>query len=26
VPPNITDPVLGGSSNPQMVKKKEEYN
>ena len=25
VPPNITDPVLGGSSNPQMVKKKEKY-
>ncbi len=26
VPPNITDPVLGGSSNLQMIKKKEEHN
>jgi len=25
VPLNITEPVLGGSPNPQMVKKKEEY-
>ena len=25
VPPNITEPVMGGSPNPQMVKKKEEF-
>ena len=26
VPPNITDPVLGDSTNPQVVKKQEEHN